>query len=768
MRVLLFIGLPHCGLEEFQTALFQHRDRLREHGILVPAFGRKRSHSRLYMAVSDPDRPDPLRHARGLRDAGTQNRLRLAVRDDLLSAVQRDPDATSMVLAAPQLSTLPNRSELERLKALLATVTKEITVILTVDEQARLLLRHYDHAIRNGRTESLDREIALARTGGDWFPRAVADWTPANAIPGRFPEIFGIPHWLDLATLAARWQAVFGKDSLHPVDAHALRPDTTGRIAAFAPATDVPMGWLAPPVTASPDLSDATLARWRRVNAALFARPDGALLSHRKLANVLQPLLSEEEGAAEAPPCAGALVALSRHFAKGNETLPKAFPTLSPATLRPDAPDREWAEPPIPASFDPAAIIARLPGSQPVPAETDEDGPIPPGINPAWRDLPEDIAAALANAPQFKGGPYEPHNRLGALDETRIGPAFPDARPPSSKAVIVGCMKNEAPYIVEWVAYHRQAGFDGFLIYTNDCSDGTDAILDRLQTLGYVQHRRNDDWKGQSPQQHALNLSIKEDIIRDAAWVAHIDVDEFVNIRTGDGTVADLLARMPDATNIAMTWRLFGHNGVERLQDRLVIEQFDHAAPRYCPKPHTNWGFKTMTRNLGTYEKLSCHRPTKPVQSRLDTLRWYNGSGKVMSPQYHEKGWRSDRANIGYDLVQLNHYALRSAEAFLVKRQRGRALHVDRSIGLGYWMRMDWNGYPDHTIKRNIPRVRAEMDRMFQDAELRHLHEQALAWHHAKIAELRALPEFDQLYRQVMDIRLSEAERVAVSVALEK
>ena len=33
-------------------------------------------------------------------------------------------------------------------------------------------------------------------------------------------------------------------------------------------------------------------------------------------------------------------------------------------------------------------------------------------------------------------------------------------------------MRNEAPFILEWIAYHRAIGFDDFLIYSNDCSDG--------------------------------------------------------------------------------------------------------------------------------------------------------------------------------------------------------------------------------------------------------------------------------------------------------
>ncbi|MFC3118419.1 glycosyltransferase family 2 protein [Jhaorihella thermophila] len=174
---------------------------------------------------------------------------------------------------------------------------------------------------------------------------------------------------------------------------------------------------------------------------------------------------------------------------------------------------------------------------------------------------------------------YVPHNGIGRTDEDLPAPPYPEMPrrelpPGSTGTVIVGCMKNEAPYIVEWVASHRAIGVDNFLIYTNGCEDGTDAILDRLQEMGVLQHRNNDDWKGNSPQQHALNRSLKEDVIRNAEWIAHIDVDEFINVRCGNGTVQDFLDRVPNATNIAMTWRLFRQQrrarAARRIRDRPV------------------------------------------------------------------------------------------------------------------------------------------------------------------------------------------------------
>jgi hypothetical protein len=328
-------------------------------------------------------------------------------------------------------------------------------------------------------------------------------------------------------------------------------------------------------------------------------------------------------------------------------------------------------------------------------------------------------------------------------------------------------MKDEAPYVLEWIAYHRAIGIDHFLIYSNDCSDGTAQMLDRLQAMGLVQHRNNDRWKGNSPQQCALNLALKEPVLQRADWIIHIDVDEFINVRTGNGTLDDFLQHVPDATNIAMTWRLFGHNGITRLSEGFVIDQFDRCAPKYCPKPHTVWGFKTMSRNIGAYAKLSCHRPNKLDKARRGEVRWVNGSGADMTREVAENGWRNSKASIGYDLLQLNHYALRSIESFLIKRRRGRALHVDRTIGLNYWIRMDWSDVRDITIKRNLPRLQSGHAALLADDTLARLHREGLAWHQAKAAELRGLPDFADLFRQASDLKLTETERVAYALALD-
>ena len=102
-----------------------------------------------------------------------------------------------------------------------------------------------------------------------------------------------------------------------------------------------------------------------------------------------------------------------------------------------------------------------------------------------------------------------------------------------------------------------------------------------------------------------------------------------------------------------------------------------------------------------------------------------------------------------------------------MKRQRGRALHVDRSIGINYWIRMDWNDHRDVTVQRNLPRLQEEYDRLMQDDQLRDWHQKGLDWHRAKADELHGMEEFEELYQQALTLKLTATERVAYALALD-
>jgi hypothetical protein len=253
-------------------------------------------------------------------------------------------------------------------------------------------------------------------------------------------------------------------------------------------------------------------------------------------------------------------------------------------------------------------------------------------------------------------------------------------------------MKNEGPFILEWLAHHRALGVEGFLVYTNDCSDGTDEMFDLLAAKGLVEHRENPyRTSGLKPQHAALHEADEEPMVKAADWVVCMDVDEYMNIHVGDGTLEDLYAAVGDANLISMNWRLYGNADVHGFEDAFVTEQFFRCAPEFIRKPHQAWGFKTLVRNVGLFKKLGVHRPKGLKPQLVDEVRWVNGSGTPLPPEMYRNAWRSTPETYGYDLVTLNHYAVRSAESFLVKRERGRVNHVDRDQGLAYWFRMNNN-----------------------------------------------------------------------------
>lgn len=349
------------------------------------------------------------------------------------------------------------------------------------------------------------------------------------------------------------------------------------------------------------------------------------------------------------------------------------------------------------------------------------------------------------------------------FDATPKAPPKPDRQGPlkNDRILIITTMKNEGPFILEWLAYHRAIGVTDFLVYTNDCTDGTDEMFDLLQAKGLLEHAQNPYQESDlKPQHAALQAAETTHVVDKADWIICMDVDEFINIHVGDGTLNALFDATQDATLISLTWRLFGNADIANFEDRPIIEQFDQAAPALCRKPHQAWGFKTLFRNLNHYKKFGVHRPKGLKPEYLEQINWVNGSGQRMPDKLLRTGWRSSVNTVGYDLVSLNHYALRSAESFLVKRDRGRVNHVDRDQGLAYWFRMNHNAQREGSIQNKLPRFRRELDRLMADPEIAAMHETCVLAHRTRIAELMGSPEYQNLYAEITGERLRALSRM--------
>ena len=304
------------------------------------------------------------------------------------------------------------------------------------------------------------------------------------------------------------------------------------------------------------------------------------------------------------------------------------------------------------------------------------------------------------------------------------------------RALAVLCVRNEAAFLLEWLAHHRAVGFTDFLVFSNDCQDGTDAMLDRLAELGHLTHERNDGPHDGGIQWSALKRADKHPLVANADWIMALDIDEFVNIHAGKHRLDDLHAALPEATAVTLTWRLFGNCGIERYEDRPVTEQFLRAAPRLMNWPWRAAMFKTLFRNDGTYRKLGVHRPRSPQQDRLDAARWFDGSGRELDARFKRQQIFSPFGRDNYALAQLNHYPLGAMESYIVKRDRGRAVHDADALGMSYWCERNWCSEPDDTILALKQARDRELSALKSDAPLADMHENAVAWRHARFESL--------------------------------
>ena len=213
MRIILHIGPEQVGAERLQSLLAENREALAADGVLVPKSPGARNHTRLYMAVTDPDHVDPLRFNRGYGHPGRQAGLLASVRADLTREVAATKPEVMILTCAQLGASLHRLSELERLKALLTPLSDDIRVLAHLDEPARLLSRHYARQVLDGRAVSLAEELALAGEP-DWWDGAMARMPQIAPAHGVFEETQGLPFWMDYTRLADHWEGVFGPGSV--------------------------------------------------------------------------------------------------------------------------------------------------------------------------------------------------------------------------------------------------------------------------------------------------------------------------------------------------------------------------------------------------------------------------------------------------------------------------------------------------------------------------------------------------------------------------
>ena len=136
---------------------------------------------------------------------------------------------------------------------------------------------------------------------------------------------------------------------------------------------------------------------------------------------------------------------------------------------------------------------------------------------------------------------------------------------------ICAIFRDEAPFLLEWIAYHRTVGVDHFVLYDNNSADGGSALVrgshfaDRVTLI---------DW-ADDPGQITAYRDFRVRHAHRFDWVAFIDLDEFV-LPLATDSLPEVLdsALYAGFSAVQLNWVVFGPSGHGRRPPGLIIENY--------------------------------------------------------------------------------------------------------------------------------------------------------------------------------------------------
>ncbi|MGY3439609.1 MULTISPECIES: glycosyltransferase family 2 protein [unclassified Marinovum] len=300
----------------------------------------------------------------------------------------------------------------------------------------------------------------------------------------------------------------------------------------------------------------------------------------------------------------------------------------------------------------------------------------------------------------------------------------------------VTCVKNEGPFLLEWIAYNRVIGVTDHLFYSNDCSDGTDRLLHRLSDHGIATHLPNPA-QGRNYQMEALKDARRQEVVTGADWVWVADVDEFLNIHVGDHTIPALIEICGNPQAISVTFQFFASGGVDSFHDKPVIGQFTrgHNPDLWCAE--TAIEVKTLVRRDFPLQYYGAHRPFhRTAKVRETALEWKDGAGRDVPEAFliaaNKRRIRKFPAAGARAFATLNHYALRSLDSYLVKNDRGDVNRENRDFDDTYWRERNDDVWEDRSILRMLPRLEAQIAVLKALPGIAELHDETVRLHRSR------------------------------------
>ena len=259
---------------------------------------------------------------------------------------------------------------------------------------------------------------------------------------------------------------------------------------------------------------------------------------------------------------------------------------------------------------------------------------------------------------------------------------------------VVTIMKNEAPYVKEWLDYHLLAGVDHFYIYDNESPDNLKEVLQPYIDAGIVTYTFYPD---KCRQLEAYIDAVKrfKYFCRYMAW---IDADEFIfpkNKPTIIEVTDEILSNAPPyVAGIGVNLNAYGSNNLETADlSRGVLERFTRRAENDWTPPLTDdspqHGGNAHVSTIANPRRIK-YFPTPHSPVYFTFCFAVNEIGNLV-PDFSS-------FPVSTEKIVMNHYSVKSKEEYVQKISRGNADHAENTYNMDRFFENDRNEVFDDSI----------------------------------------------------------------------
>lgn len=226
--------------------------------------------------------------------------------------------------------------------------------------------------------------------------------------------------------------------------------------------------------------------------------------------------------------------------------------------------------------------------------------------------------------------------------------------------------KDEAPFLKEWLDYHRTIGIDHFYLYNNNSTDNFREILDFYINDGMVTLIEWPEERSQNKcYEHCLNTYKDE-----TNWIGYIDADEFVVPKYKED-INGWFSKWKRFPAVKIDWLQFGTSGlIHHDYSKNVIEQYVSCWDKFwLGKTFVNTRYKVANWNTLYFHHHSyVYYPIFGIKMVIPAVNQFG----FICPMGYSVGEGSNPKQ--KSTIQINHYYMKSWDIFQKKLDKSDVL----------------------------------------------------------------------------------------------